>query len=297
MIKVAVCGAYGKMGREVCNAVGEDSSMELVAKVDIQGEAYKTIEEAEKSNDIDILIDFTQPSSIFENAKFCLNNGIKMVIGTTGLKDEEIPDLKKLSEDKKTGCFIAPNFSTGAVLMMMFSKMASKYFDNAEIIELHHNQKKDAPSGTAIKTALMMSEEKETFKKGNCKRTSADLRFGHDTALYHLMSLLGISTLSDERVDKMDEVVPMAANLQMIFYTNGKNVIVKLMLNEHEVKLFGLRQESPYFQWDALKKYVHKRMQNALSHGQIGAINTMVGTDFSVTGNSTYGKGNEEHGQ
>lgn len=169
MIKVAVCGAYGKMGREVCNAVGEDSSMELVAKVDIQGEAYKTIEEAEKSNDIDILIDFTQPSSIFENAKFCLNNGIKMVIGTTGLKDEEIAYLKKLSEDKKTGCFIAPNFSTGAVLMMMFSKMASKYFDNAEIIELHHNQKKDAPSGTAIKTALMMSEEKETFKKGNCK--------------------------------------------------------------------------------------------------------------------------------
>src|SRR5574344_146052 len=169
MIKVAVCGAYGKMGREVCNAVGEDSSMELVAKVDIQGEAYKTIEEAEKSNDIDILIDFTQPSSIFENAKFCLNNGIKMVIGTTGLKDEEIAYLKKLSEDKKTGCFIAPNFSTGAVLMMMFSKMASKYFDNAEIIELHHTQKKDAPSGTAIKTALMMSEEKETFKKGNCK--------------------------------------------------------------------------------------------------------------------------------
>src|SRR5574344_450937 len=172
MIKVAVCGAYGKMGREVCNAVGEDSSMELVAKVDIQGEAYKTIEEAEKSNDIDILIDFTQPSSIFENAKFCLNNGIKMVIGTTGLKDEEIAYLKKLSEDKKTGCFIAPNFSTGAVLMMMFSKMASKYFDNAEIIEIQHNQKKDAPSGTAIKTALMMSETgKMTFENGNCPET------------------------------------------------------------------------------------------------------------------------------
>ena len=128
--------------------------------------------------------------------------------------------------------------------------------------------------------------------------TSADLRFGHDTALYHLMSLLGISTLSDERVDKMDEVVPMAANLQMIFYTNGKNVIVKLMLNEHEVKLFGLRQESPYFQWETLKKYVHKRMQNTLLHGQIEAINTMVGTDFSVIRNAgAYGNGKEEHGQ
>ena len=100
-----------------------------------------------------------------------MNNKIKIVIGTTGLKDDEIKTLKELSEQNKTGCLIAPNFSTGAVLMMMFSQMAAKYFDNAEIIELHHNQKKDAPSGTAIKTALMMSEAKATFKKGNCPET------------------------------------------------------------------------------------------------------------------------------
>lgn len=171
MIKVAVCGAYGKMGTEVCAAVEADKDMTLAAKIDIKGEAYRTIEEAKRYCEIDVLIDFTQPKSIYENAKFCLNNGIKIVIGTTGLKDEEIKFLKKLSEDNKTGCLIAPNFSTGAVLMMMFSKMAAKYFDNAEIIELHHNQKKDAPSGTAIKTALMMSEAKETFKQGNCVET------------------------------------------------------------------------------------------------------------------------------
>ena len=165
MIKVAVCGAYGKMGKEVCEAVENDASMILAAKIDIQGDAYRTIEEAKKACDIDVLVDFTQPKSIYENAKFCLNNGINIVIGTTGLKDEEIEILKKLSTDNKTGCLIAPNFSTGAVLMMMFSQMAAKYFDNAEIIELHHNQKKDAPSGTAIKTALMMSQAKETFKK------------------------------------------------------------------------------------------------------------------------------------
>ena len=93
------------------------------------------------------------------------------MIGTTGLSAEQIKELKKLSKENNTGCFIAPNFTTGAVLMMMFSKMAAKYFDNAEIIELHHNQKKDAPSGTAIKTALMMSEAKETFKLGNCDET------------------------------------------------------------------------------------------------------------------------------
>ncbi len=168
MIKVAVCGANGKMGREVCEAVMNDSSMNLVAKIDIQGDSYRTIEEAKRYTEIDVIVDFTQPKVIYENAKYCLRNGINIVIGTTGLKDEEISFLKKLSEDNKVGCFIAPNFSTGAVLMMKFAKMAAKYFDNAEIIELHHNQKKDAPSGTAIKTALMMSEEKESFKKDNC---------------------------------------------------------------------------------------------------------------------------------
>ena len=171
MIKVAVCGAYGKMGQEVCSAVSSACDMELVAKIDIQGDAFRTIQEAKNECDIDVLVDFTQPKSIFENALYCLNNGIKIVIGTTGLKDVEIENLKQLSQSNNTGCLIAPNFSTGAVLMMMFSQMAAKYFDNAEIIELHHNQKKDAPSGTAIKTALMMSEAKKTFKAGNCPET------------------------------------------------------------------------------------------------------------------------------
>lgn len=172
MIKVAVCGALGKMGQEVCQAVTDCPDTELIAKIDIASDGmYHTIEEAHRVEDIDVLIDFTQPKSIYENALYCLNNGIKIVIGTTGLTDEQIAELKRLSEEKNTGCLIAPNFSTGAVLMMMFAQQAAKYFDNAEIIELHHNQKKDAPSGTAIKTALMMSEAKETFKKGNCAET------------------------------------------------------------------------------------------------------------------------------
>lgn len=172
MIKVAVCGALGKMGKEVVATVEEASDMELVAKVDIAGDdTYKSVEEAKKSVEFDLLIDFTQPKSIFENAKYCLTNGIKIVIGTTGLSDEQIKELENLSNKNKIGCLIAPNFSTGAVLLMEFASKAAKYFDNAEIIELHHNQKKDAPSGTAIKTALMMSEAKETFKLGNCPET------------------------------------------------------------------------------------------------------------------------------
>ncbi len=172
MIKVAVCGANGKMGKEVCLAVQNDENMELTARIDLFGDnTYKTIEEAQNAVKFDVLVDFTQPKSIFENAKYCLNNGIKIVIGTTGLSDNQIEELKTLSQEKKNGCLIAPNFSTGAVLLMMFAAQAAKYFDNAEIIELHHNQKKDAPSGTAIKTALMMSKAKESFKQGNCAET------------------------------------------------------------------------------------------------------------------------------
>lgn len=172
MIRVAVCGANGKMGKEVCQAVLSDDYVELAAKIDICGDdVYSSIDEASKSEKIDVLVDFTQPSSVFENAKFCLNNGIKIVIGTTGLSDNQIEQLENLSKNNNTGCLIAPNFSTGAVLMMKFAQMAAKYFDNAEIIELHHNQKKDAPSGTAIKTALMMSEAKDSFKTGNCPET------------------------------------------------------------------------------------------------------------------------------
>ena len=100
-----------------------------------------------------------------------MNNGINVVIGTTGLKDEQIEELKQLSEKNKVACFIAPNFSTGAVLMMKFAQMAAKYFDNAEIIELHHNQKKDAPSGTAVKTAQLMAEANKSFTTGNCEET------------------------------------------------------------------------------------------------------------------------------
>lgn len=172
MIKVAVCGACGKMGQEVVKAVLKDPELELVAKIDIicVGESiFGSIEDALKVAKFDVLVDFTQPKSIFENAKFCLNNGICPVIGTTGLTDQQIAELKNLSIKNDVSCLIAPNFTTGAVLMMMFAAQAAKFFDNAEIIELHHNQKMDAPSGTAVKTAKMMAQVKDDFANGNCE--------------------------------------------------------------------------------------------------------------------------------
>lgn len=171
MIKVAVCGANGRMGKEVVNAVTEADDMEVTAKIDIYNGEYDSIKAANDNTDIDLLVDFTQPSSIYENAKYCLTNNINIVIGTTGLTDVQIKELEELSKKNNTACFIAPNFSTGAVLMMKFAQMASKYFDNGEIIELHHNQKKDAPSGTAVKTAAMMANNNDNFTRGNCAET------------------------------------------------------------------------------------------------------------------------------
>ena len=191
MIKIAVCGANGKMGQEVVKAVNEADDMTLAAKIDIKDGEFATIKDAKNSVEIDVLIDFTQPKSIYENALYCLNNNINIVIGTTGLTDEQIDELKKLSEAAKTGCLIAPNFSTGAVLMMKFAQMASKYFKNAEIIELHHNQKKDAPSGTAVKTALMMSKENSDFTSGNCQEveTIEGARGGNSYNNIHIHSV------------------------------------------------------------------------------------------------------------
>jgi 4-hydroxy-tetrahydrodipicolinate reductase len=171
MINIAVCGANGRMGQEVIKAVQGAEDMTLVARIDINNGQFATIKDAKDSVNIDILVDFTQPQSIYENALYCLNNNINMVIGTTGLTDSQICELENLSKNTNTGCLIAPNFSTGAVLMMKFAQIAAKYFNNAEIIELHHNQKKDAPSGTAVKTASMMAEVNENFASGNCTET------------------------------------------------------------------------------------------------------------------------------
>ena len=171
MVNIAICGANGKMGQQVIKAVSDAQDMTLVAKIDINNGEFATIKDAKDSVDIDILVDFTQPKSVYENALYCLSNNISIVIGTTGLSDVQINELEKLATVQKAGCFIAPNFSTGAVLMMKFAQIAAKYFNNAEIIELHHNQKKDAPSGTAVKTAKMMAEVNENLAAGNCTET------------------------------------------------------------------------------------------------------------------------------
>ncbi len=177
MIKVGIIGANGKMGAQVVKTVLDDNEMELVLavdKTDVGKIVAKNVvieddlSSALDKTDVDIVVDFTTPKVIEQNIKIYQEKNIKAVIGTTGLKKETIDEIEKKSKEKNLGIIIAPNFSLGAVLMMKFSQMAAKYFSNAEIIEFHHNQKHDAPSGTAIKTAQMMIKNNDNFKSGNC---------------------------------------------------------------------------------------------------------------------------------
>ena len=182
MIKVLVNGALGKMGTTIIKAVEKEDDMKLVGAVDIaiKGEpdgdslgvySSSDLKKAIENSSPDIVIDFTQPDYVFENAKTCIDNNVNVVVGTTGLSEEQIINLRDMAKAKGVGCLIAPNFSTGAVLMMKFAQMAARYYDNAVIIEFHHNQKKDAPSGTAIKTAQMMAQAKDDFTFNNCEET------------------------------------------------------------------------------------------------------------------------------
>ena len=227
MINVAVCGANGKMGQTVVNAVNNAEDMTLVAQIDIYNGQFATIKDAKDSVKIDVLIDFTQPDSIYENALYCLNNDIKTVIGTTGLTDTQIDELQKLSEKRKVSCIIAPNFSTGAVLMMKFAQIASKYFDNAEIIEFHHNQKKDAPSGTAVKTALMMSGECENFAEGNCKEkeTIAGARGAESYNNIHIHSV---------------RMPGFMASQEVLFGSNGQTLTIRHDSSNRECYMPGV---------------------------------------------------------
>jgi 4-hydroxy-tetrahydrodipicolinate reductase len=152
MIKVAVLGSRGRMGSEVVKAVTEAKDLELVAELDL-GDSLDTL----VTTGAQVVVDFTTPDSVMANLEFVISKNIHAVIGTTGFDDARIAKIKSLLSTSKSGVLIAPNFAIGAVLMMEFATKAAKYFESAEIIELHHPNKVDAPSGTAARTAELMS--------------------------------------------------------------------------------------------------------------------------------------------
>jgi 4-hydroxy-tetrahydrodipicolinate reductase len=155
MIKVIVNGAKGKMGMETVKAIQKEKDLELVAQTDLGDSLAGTI----NNRKAEVVVDFTHPKEVMGNIRTILSSGAHGVIGTTGLTEENLHEVKMLCDKFKVNCLVAPNFAVGAVLMMRFAKEAVKYMPSAEIIEFHNENKADKPSGTAIKTGHLMGKD------------------------------------------------------------------------------------------------------------------------------------------
>lgn len=193
LIPVVVNGAGGKMGKEVIKAIASADDMILVGAIDqnqallgqdvglvagcgeleipILNDLQSVLVLATQHKIQGVMVDFTHPDSVYENVRSAIAYGIRPVVGTTGLSPEQIKDLADFADKATTGVLIIPNFSIGMVLMQQAAIQAAQYFDHVEIIELHHNQKADAPSGTAIKTAEMLSDLGKTYNAPLVKET------------------------------------------------------------------------------------------------------------------------------
>ena len=168
-IRVAVCGALGRMGRATCDAVRADGDLELAVAVDTGfdagapaflgvGKDFPDLRTALDEADVDVVVDFTVPASVRANILTCLEHHVAVVVGTTGLSAADLAEIDRVTEREATPVLVAPNFAMGAVLMMEFAKQAARHFSACEIIELHHDKKLDAPSGTSRLTRLRVEE-------------------------------------------------------------------------------------------------------------------------------------------
>lgn len=184
-IPVVVNGAGGKMGREVVKAVAAAPDLMLLGAIDknpailnqdagevagigplevpITDRLEPMLAMAAQEKVLGVMVDFTHPKTVYDSIRSAIAYGVRPVVGTTGLSPEQIKDLAEFAEKASTGCLLIPNFSIGMVLLQQAALNASKHFDHVEIIELHHNQKADAPSGTAIQTAQLLAEMGKTF--------------------------------------------------------------------------------------------------------------------------------------
>ncbi|HEX7065694.1 MAG TPA: 4-hydroxy-tetrahydrodipicolinate reductase [Bacillales bacterium] len=182
-IRIIVAGPRGKMGSETVRLIEETESFELVAAVDskndgrqvadleglpsLEAPVYDDLENCLEAIQADVLIDFTNPESGRAHTEIALRNGISPVVGTSGFTEKDVEEFSRLAEESGKGAIIAPNFAPGAVLLMKFARMAAKFYQDVEIIEQHHDRKLDAPSGTAVKTAEMMAQVRESKQQGH----------------------------------------------------------------------------------------------------------------------------------
>ncbi|MBB6452225.1 4-hydroxy-tetrahydrodipicolinate reductase [Salirhabdus euzebyi] len=210
-VKIILAGPRGKMGSEALRLIEKTENFELVGCIDrkhngmklkdlegfpaLDAEIYTNAEEAFQKVDADVLIDLTSPEVGYKHTRLALENGVRPVVGTTGFTKEQLVEIESLVEQKELGAVIAPNFAVGAVLMMQFSKWAAKYFPDVEIIEKHHDQKLDAPSGTAVKTSELIKEVREAKNQGHPdeKETIQGARGANDDGMrIHSIRLPGL---------------------------------------------------------------------------------------------------------
>lgn len=182
-ITIVLGGPRGRMGQEALKMIKEVSGFKLIACIDRKNggkilseiddmwiddtPVYENAEQCFIETNPDIYVDLTVPEVGFSHTKAALEHNVRPVVGTSGFSEEQINELTMLAEENRVGCIIAPNFAIGAVLMMLFSKIAANYFPDVEIIEKHHDQKIDAPSGTAIKTAEMIKQTRSSKQQGH----------------------------------------------------------------------------------------------------------------------------------
>lgn len=182
MIKILINGATGKMGRAMSAGIAQQDDLQIVAATDIKlagvdlgslcgidplgVEIEDDLAKAIEKHQPEVMVDFTNAQALVKNLPIALSHKVACVVGTTGLSDAEVEALGQISEQNNTPLFIASNFAIGAVLMMQFAKQAVRYFPNVEVIERHHDQKLDAPSGTAVTTLEMMAQERAVMMQG-----------------------------------------------------------------------------------------------------------------------------------
>lgn len=209
--RVAVVGAHGKVGQQICEALIGADGIDLVAQIDQDD----TMSDLLRSK-TEIIVDFTRPDVVMDNLSYCISHGLHCVVGTTGFTEERLAVVREmLVNAPKVGVLIAPNFAIGAVLLMRFAAMAAPYFQTTEIIELHHNHKADAPSGTAVRTASLIADA----------RRAADLGDMPDATSSALDGARG-AEVDGVRVHAI-RMAGMVAHQEVIFGTEGETLTMR----------------------------------------------------------------------
>jgi 4-hydroxy-tetrahydrodipicolinate reductase len=208
-MKVGVLGARGRMGREVVRVVGEAADLEVVAEVD-QGD------ELDALTGCDVVVDFTHPGVVMENLRWCIAHDLDVVVGTSGFAEDRLDEVRGwLADHPDVRALVVPNFSVGAILMMRFAEQAARFFESAEVIELHHAGKADAPSGTALRTASLIG----------AARTAAGLGAPPDATASSRPGARG-ATVDDVHVHSV-RVAGLVAHQEVLFGGNGETLTIR----------------------------------------------------------------------